>query len=68
MAKGDWVLVICQHFPFAVVKIDGDYNHIHKPAPEIGVWFRHFRQITRVELHPPILLASGCAHRLWGDD
>jgi hypothetical protein len=45
MAKGDLVLIILHHFPFALAVIDGDYNYIKNPEPEIGVWFRHFRRI-----------------------
>lgn len=45
MEKGDKVLIIVHHFPFAVVTVDGDYNYIRKTEPELGVWFRHFRRI-----------------------
>lgn len=48
MALGDTVLIVAHHFPFALVTIDGDYNHIRQPAPEIGVWFRHFRKVKDV--------------------
>jgi len=51
MGKGDLVLFICHHFPFALVKVAGDYNYIRKPVPEIGVWFRHFRRITDVRYY-----------------
>ncbi len=45
MEKGDKVLIIVHHFPFAVVTVDGDYNFIRRTEPELGVWFRHFRRV-----------------------
>ena len=54
MAKGDLVLIVCHHFPFALVTVDrkfGDYNYIRKPVPEIGVWFRHFRRVSDVRYY-----------------
>jgi hypothetical protein len=45
MAQGDRVLIFAHHFPFALVTIAGPYNFIRERAPEIGVWFRHFRRI-----------------------
>jgi len=51
MSKGDLVLIICHHFPFALVKVDGDYNYIRKPVPEIGVWSRHFRRVNDVRYY-----------------
>lgn len=48
MGVGDKVLIIVHHFPFAVVTVDGEYNYIRKPEPELGVWFRHFRRIKDV--------------------
>ena len=47
MAREDWVLLFAHHYPFALVQVDGDYNYIHATAPEIGVWFRHFRKIKK---------------------
>jgi hypothetical protein len=51
MARGDNVLIFVHHFPFALVTIanneSGDYNYIRRRAPEIGVWFRHFRGVER---------------------
>ncbi|HEX2839558.1 MAG TPA: hypothetical protein VHN77_15680 [Phycisphaerales bacterium] len=49
MARGDKVLVLVHHFPFALVTVDSDYNYIARREPEIGVWFRHFRRINRQE-------------------
>lgn len=46
MAIGDKVLVIAHHFPVAIVTVAGDYNYIRNPVPHIGVWFRHFREIS----------------------
>jgi hypothetical protein len=51
MAVGDKVLIICHHFPFALVTVDGDYNYVRNPVPEIGVWFRHFRRIRDLQLY-----------------
>jgi len=48
MQKGDKVLIIVHHFPFAVVTVDGDYNYIRRTEPELGVWFRHFRRVKDV--------------------
>jgi hypothetical protein len=48
MAKGDKVLVIVHHFPFAVVTVDGDYNYIRRTEPKLGVWFRHFRRVKDI--------------------
>jgi len=51
MTGGDNVLILVHHFPFALVTIagheNGDYNYIRRRAPEIGVWFRHFRRIEK---------------------
>ena len=47
MSVGDKVLVMVHHFPFALVTVEGDYNYIKFPEPEIGVWFRHFRRIEK---------------------
>jgi hypothetical protein len=51
MDRGDLVLVICHHFPFALVEVDGEYNYVRKPVPEIGVWFRHFRRVKNVRYY-----------------
>jgi hypothetical protein len=47
MAIGDRVLVMVHHFPFALVTVTGEYNYIRDTAPQIGVWFRHFRSIDK---------------------
>jgi len=44
MEVGDWVLLFTHHFPFALARVAGPYNYIRSAAPEIGVWFRHFRR------------------------
>ena len=51
MKEGDKVLVIVHHFPFAVVTIEGQYNYILRPEPELGVWFRHFRRVKDVKYY-----------------
>lgn len=48
MEVGDYVLIIAHHFPFALMKVDGKYNYIKQKAPELGVWFRHFRKVKNV--------------------
>ena len=52
MNKGDWVLIVAHHFPFALARVakeNGDYNFIrHSSKKEIGVWFRYFRKVDRV--------------------
>ena len=49
MEKDDTVLIIAHHFPFALVTVDGRYNYIKRRAPELGVWFRHFRRVKDVK-------------------
>src|ERR1700739_3826920 len=51
MVVGDEVLIVVQHFPFALATVDGDYNYIRVPAREIGVWFRHFRRVKDVRFY-----------------
>ena len=51
MKEGDTVLVIAHHFPFALVQVKGGYNYMRETAPEIGVWFRHFRRVERVRYY-----------------
>jgi len=51
MKMGDHVLLFAHHFPLALVRIAGEYNYIREIAPEIGVWFRHFRKIDDVQYY-----------------
>jgi hypothetical protein len=51
MQKGDLVLIVAHHFPFALTRIAGPYNYIRSVAPEIGVWFRHFRKVENVRYY-----------------
>ncbi len=51
MKIGDQVLLFAHHFPLALVKVIGDYNYIRDKAPEIGVWFRHFRKVDDVRYY-----------------
>jgi hypothetical protein len=51
MRLGDRVLVIAHHFPFALVKVAGDYNYISRTEPELGIWFRHFRRVENVRYY-----------------
>lgn len=51
MQVGDRVLLFAHHFPLALARVSGDYNYIREPAPEIGVWFRHFRSVDDVRYY-----------------
>ncbi len=51
MAIGDRVLLFAHHYPFALVRVAGPYNYIRSRAPEIGVWFRHFRTVDDVRYY-----------------
>lgn len=51
MDIGDRVLLFTHHFPFALVRVAGDYNYIREHAPEIGVWFRHFRRVDDIRYY-----------------
>jgi len=54
MDLGDRVLVIAHHFPFALVRIAGEYNYVRRFAPEIGVWFRHFRKVDDIHFYADV--------------
>ena len=47
----DRVLLFAHHYPLALVRVAGPYNYIRATAPEIGVWFRHFRKIDDVRYY-----------------
>ncbi len=51
MEIGDWVLLFTHHFPFALARVAGPYNYIRATAPEIGVWFGHFRKVDSVRYY-----------------
>jgi hypothetical protein len=51
MTVGDWVMIFTHHFAFALARVAGDYNYIRATAPEIGVWFRHFRRVDSVRYY-----------------
>jgi hypothetical protein len=51
MQIGDRVLLFTHHFPFALARVSGDYNYIRSIAPEIGVWFRHFRKVDEIRYY-----------------
>ena len=55
MKVGDRVLIIVHHFPFALVSVAGKYNYIREKAPEIGVWFRHFRKVKDVMYYADLI-------------
>jgi hypothetical protein len=52
---GDKVLIIAHHYPFALATVAGKYNYIRVTAPEIGVWFRHFRQVREVSYYGDLI-------------
>ena len=64
MAPGDRVLVIAHHFPFALVRVAGPYNYIRVIAPELGVWFRHFRRVEDVWYYGDFVTNAQSAERL----
>jgi hypothetical protein len=51
MDIGDVVLLFTHHFPFALARVASPYNYIRSIAPEIGVWFRHFRRVEDVRFY-----------------
>ncbi len=51
MRVGECVLIIAHNFPFALATIAGRYNYIREVAPELGVWFRHFRRVKNVRYY-----------------
>ncbi len=51
MGIGDRILLFAHHFPCALVRISGEYNYIRSAAPEIGVWFRHFRSVDDIRYY-----------------
>jgi hypothetical protein len=51
MIEGDLVLILAHHFPFALAEVSGPYNYIRFNAPEIGVWFRHFRKVNKIRYY-----------------
>jgi hypothetical protein len=48
MKIGDLVLIIAHHYPYALVRVSGEYNYIRTPVGDLGVWFRHFRSVDQV--------------------
>ncbi len=51
MQIDDRILLFTHHFPFALVRVSGDYNYIRSHAGEIGVWFRHFRSVDDIRYY-----------------
>lgn len=51
MDVGDRVLLFAHHYPFALARVAGPYNYIRARAPEIGVWFTHFRAVDDVRYY-----------------
>ena len=48
MEVDDRILLFAHHFPFALVRVSGEYNYIRAAVPELGVWFRHFRTVDDI--------------------
>jgi hypothetical protein len=51
MDTGDRVLLFAHHFPFALVRISGAYNYMRMKSRELGVWFRHFREVDDIRYY-----------------
>ncbi len=51
MRVGECVLIIAHNSPFALATIAGRYNYIREVAPQLGVWFRHFRRVKNVRYY-----------------
>ena len=64
MKNGDCVLIIAHHFPFALTTIAGKYNYIREKAPELGVWFRHFRKVKSVKYYADYITDANSWQRL----
>jgi len=64
MAQDDRVLIVTHHFPFALVRVAGPYNYIRVTAPELGVWFRHFRLVEDVWYYGDFMTNAASAERL----
>ena len=64
MAVGDHVLVIAHHYPYALVRVSGEYNYIRRPVNDIGVWFRHFRAVDDVRYYGDWVTNAGKWERL----
>ena len=55
MDVGDRVLLFAHHYPLALVRVAGGYNYIRARAPEMGVWFRHFRAVDDVQYYGDVV-------------
>ena len=51
MEIGDRILLFAHHYPLALARVSGPYNYIRAQAPEIGVWFRHFRTVDDIRYY-----------------
>lgn len=51
MKIDDRILIFAHHFPFALVRVSGEYNYIRAAVPELGVWFRHFRTVDDIQYY-----------------
>ena len=51
MRRGDIVLIMAHHFPFALVEVAGGYNYIRRKDKRLGLWFRHFRKIDNARYY-----------------
>lgn len=63
MDIGDYILLFTHHFPFALARVAGPYNFIRSAAPEIGVWFRHFRRSTMFDIMATLLRTFAIGNR-----
>lgn len=51
MEVGDRVLIIVHNFPFALATVDGDYNYVRVPHPELRIWCNRFRRVRDVKYY-----------------
>jgi hypothetical protein len=51
MQVDDRILLFAHHFPFALIRVAGDYNCLRERLPELGIWFRHFRSVDEIKYY-----------------
>lgn len=64
MMIGDIVLIIAHHYPFAIVRVSGNYNYVRTPVNKIGVWFRHFREVDEIRYYGDLVTNASNWERL----
>lgn len=46
--REDRIVIFSRNRPLAMVSDIGPYNFIREPVPELRIWFRHFRQFSKL--------------------